>query len=988
MTPKQYEEIRAVYVAASRLPVADRASYLDSACADDALRSEVQRLLDDSTNTDFLETPALGKPVQFDTTPLAGETVASAATRAESSHAIEELPEEIGGYQIIELLGQGGMGTVYLARQENPQREVALKVMRAGTASSSLLRRFRHEAEILGRLQHPGIAQIHEAGTAKTAAGTQPYFAMERVVGTTLTKYAADEKPDLRTRVALLADVADAVQHAHQKGVIHRDLKPANILIDDRGRPKILDFGVARLVDDNAATVEQTQAGALIGTIPYMSPEQIAGGRDDLDTRSDVYSLGVVAFELLCGNLPHNVREKSVYEAARTIRDDEPTRLASHNRALRGDLETIIATALEKDPERRYQSAAVFAEDLRRYLRHEPITARPATAWYQLRKIARRHRAAFVGVTALFAALILGAFGTSYGLLRAKENERRATAAAIEARTAAAQASEVSTFLRGMMSAADPEKVAGINLTVRDVLDEAALRVRTEPPSDPTVAVMVHTTLADTYRGLGAMDTAQQHIDEANRILAGAANVSVVTRAELAHVSARIRLDEGRYEPALEHLDEELALLEAAETTDYWALANCHARRANAFTGLTDYEKANAAIDTAQQIRAREYGEQSVSYAEGLAMIGRLHRTQANFVAAHDMITRAIEIFEQANGPTHPTVAKSKADLAGLKLDQGDPAAAVEIFREVVDIYRAAYGAEHHAVASGLNNYATAQIKIGRIADAIDNFAEAARLYRKVLPQNKAHLGIILQNRASLLINAGRLEEAETGLRDALAVLREGLPENSPSIASALNTLGGALRKMRRYDEAEAAYQEALAIREAAYGREHPTVATTLSNIAWLKQSAGDYDGAVRLQKEALALRRQIFPAGHPDIAHSLAGLARIWIDQGKLRDGLEAVRESAAIRREALGPRSWTTIRTLLMKQEVLRRLEKFDAAGQILDEINDVMLEFESDFSPAQRAAVLRQRAELHEASGDLAAAEKIRDELRAAGQSARGN
>jgi len=330
------------------------------------------------------------------------------------------VPERIGRYEIVRVVGEGGMGIVYEAQQDHPRRTVALKVIRPGFLSRSLLRRFEHEAEVLGQLQHPGIAQIYEAGTAEAmpftgARARQPFFAMEFVRGESITRHAQNRNLPVRKRLELVAKICDAVQHAHQKGVIHRDLKPGNILVDESGQPKILDFGVARATDSDMQTVTmQTDVGQLVGTIPYMSPEQVTGDSRQLDTRSDVHALGVILYELLCGKLPYNVSGRSIPEAARTIRDEEPTPLSSIDRTLRGEIQTICAKALEKDKARRYQSAADLAEDLRRYLRGEPIEARRDSALYVLRKQVARHRAVVVaGVTIVLLLAVSSAVAWS-----------------------------------------------------------------------------------------------------------------------------------------------------------------------------------------------------------------------------------------------------------------------------------------------------------------------------------------------------------------------------------------------------------------------------------------------------------------------------------------------------------------------------------------------------------------------------------------------
>ena len=286
-------------------------------------------------------------------------------------------PATIGRYRIIRLLGAGGMGTVYEAEQDHPRRKVALKVLKYGLPSPDVLWRFEQEAEVLGRLQHPGIARIYEAGQAETGRGVaQPYFAMELVHGVPLLEYAQAHHLNTRQRLELMVKVSEAVQHAHQLGVIHRDLKPANILVEESGQPKILDFGVARVADREAQATRQTEVGQIVGTLAYMSPEQVSGDPLAVDTRSDVYALGVILYELLAGRLPYPI-SRQLPEAVQTIREEEPTSLSSVNRTFRGDIETIVGKALEKEKTRRYASAEELAADIQHYLKDEPITARP-----------------------------------------------------------------------------------------------------------------------------------------------------------------------------------------------------------------------------------------------------------------------------------------------------------------------------------------------------------------------------------------------------------------------------------------------------------------------------------------------------------------------------------------------------------------------------------------------------------------------------------
>ncbi|MEO1006949.1 MAG: serine/threonine-protein kinase [Planctomycetota bacterium] len=393
-----YRRAKDVFLRICDAPADARDAILDEACGgDDELRAEVGSLLrhDD-------EDGAFGDALPAGTI--------------------------VGGFEIVRVIGSGAMGVVYEARQRTPERAVALKIVRGGAVSPSVHQRFEQESIALARLQHPGIAAVFGAGVDQESGA--PYVAMELVRGIALDAWAGDGATSLRDRCAMLTGIADAVQHAHQRGVIHRDLKPGNILVDGEGTPKILDFGIARLTgDDTEASTLRTLPGQVIGTLAYMSPEQAAGDPDAIDARTDVYALGALGYELLSGQLPIDVRDASLPGALRAIQDDQPRRLGLLDRRLRGDAETIIATAIDKDPERRYASAAAFADDLRRMLRDEPIAARPATTLYQLRKFAQRRKGPVIAAGVIAATLVLGtgvsvAFGVQAGRQRGLAEQR------------------------------------------------------------------------------------------------------------------------------------------------------------------------------------------------------------------------------------------------------------------------------------------------------------------------------------------------------------------------------------------------------------------------------------------------------------------------------------------------------------------------------------------------------------------------------------
>jgi hypothetical protein len=482
-TSEQLSRLQGLFQAALHRPEPERLEFIAGACEGD---TQLQRQLD------ALLAAHARSELMLDQTPLGLTTVDGSV--GPGGGPPETLPDRIGAYRILRLIGSGGMGTVYEAEQEHPRRTVAVKVLTLHIASRQALRRFEYESQLLSRLRHPGIAQVFDAGTHVEQGRKVPFYAMEYVPqALPITRHARAKSLSPRQRIELFASVCDAVHHGHQKGVIHRDLKPSNILVDADANPRVIDFGVARSTDsDVALATMQTHTGQIVGTLQYMSPEQCAGDAASLDVRTDVYSLGVVLHELLCGQPPYDLGGQTLYEAMRRIQEPAPAVTQRHP-ALRGDLGTIVFKALEKDRDRRYGSAAALGDDLRRFLSGDTILARRPTRAYLLRVFVRRNRMLVAAVAAIILALALGVIGTSVGLARAKTARHDAEQKAREARAFV-------EYVKLSFASARPDPAHnGVDVRIGDFLDRMGRETAAALAGHPEAEIEVRVMLAQAY---------------------------------------------------------------------------------------------------------------------------------------------------------------------------------------------------------------------------------------------------------------------------------------------------------------------------------------------------------------------------------------------------------------------------------------------------------------------------------------------------------
>jgi len=808
------------------LPEEERDSSLVARCGDDAdLRAFVEQLLrsDAEGMGDFMREPVFTPPPDMVAQPEG------------------LLPKHIGRYEIVRVIGEGGMGIVYEARQEQPRRTVALKLIRSPLPSKETLRRFHHEAEILGQLQHPGIACIYEAGTARIAGGgggigEQPFFAMELVRGMPLGDYAAQAKPSLRARLELVAKICDAVQHAHQKGVIHRDLKPGNILVDEAGQPKILDFGVARATNADVQTVTLMSAGGqLVGTLPYMSPEQVTGDPKMLDTRSDVYALGVILYEILSGKLPLDVRDRSVAEAVRTIRDEEPTRLSGAGHRvpeLRGDVETIVAKALEKDRSRRYSSAGDLAGDIRRYLTNLPILARPPTTFYQLRKFTRRNKSLVTIVVVAFVSLCATLVSVTLERNRALEAERLAAQQRMEAERQAGIAKAVNDFLNDdLLAAAGPLRTPNRDITMREVLDSASEKVGGKFEGQPETEASIHATLGRTYEYLGEYEAAEPHLEAALRLyrqVLGDEHLNTLNAMEdLALVYRR----HARYSEAEELFTKALAGKRRLLGNQHFETAVSTNDLATLYHTVGRHEEAERLYLESLDIRRRLFGEQHAETAACECNLANLYQVLGRYDQAEAMHERALETRKRTLGSEHPDTLMSMNSLAKVYNSRKEYDRAEPLWREVMAVRRRTLGEQHADTLKTMNNLAVLCRNSDRYEEAERLFIDVLAGQRKLLGDDHPHTLVTTNNLADLYRQMKRYREAIALFETAIKGARKSLPAGHWYTGVFLTKYGQCLTSLGRFGDAQTALSEAHQILSTSLGVDHDRTKAALTAL-------------------------------------------------------------------------------------------------------------------------------------------------------------
>ncbi|QDV08383.1 Serine/threonine-protein kinase PknB [Planctomycetes bacterium Poly30] len=863
MTESDWARVKELFGDALELPAAERAAFLDGACAGDlALRAEVESLLGEVTDDQkgFLETPAAAI---FDApAPEVGAT--------------------IGGYELRGVIGEGGMGRVFEATQEYPHRTVALKVLRPGYFSAGAERRFQWEVEALGRLNHAGIAAVHDAGVERTADGhSVSWFAMEKIEGRPLLVAADELGLDRDGRIRLLLRVADAVAHAHQRGVIHRDLKPDNILVDASGQPHVLDFGIARALDPVETSL--TSAGEIVGTIAYMSPEQVLGEPDRVDARSDVYALGVLLFRLLTGHAPLELSGLSLPKVALRLSREDAARLSRFDRSLRGDIETVLAKALERDADRRYASVDAFASDLRRFLDREPISARPPTAWYQASKFAERHRGLVAGFGLGLVGLVLAVVGTSVGLVRSQRAERAAVIERDRARDA-------NQFLERVLASADPE-LGSRGVRVVDLLHQASLelgvteRVRSgqstdvEMPAgsarlDLEVLAGLHGTIGETYLRLGVLDYARAHLAEARRAFLESdgpgSEGAIESAASLAELWLQME-DIDRAEAFRREVGESVEAFGAEAPP--WMQMRPLELDVLFYDATSDRENALAAARRCFEgwLRFLSPGEDSVEVAR--SRLANALMESGEYPAADELLREGIAAMKALDGDDHPrllTQELTRAQIANTRTEWGK---ALEIVERLMPRALFVWGSDHADTLVIKATYASALSGLDRHAEAIDVLEDVLATSLRVFGDGHENTFVARNNLSVALMYEKRFERAEEILRESLESL-DG--ERDPvRVLLCEISLAAALENLGRLEESLATYESAKSGLMELAGEGHPQTHVTLNNMAMLFIKLGRGEEAVETARRVLALSEEHQPGSRVNVFPFRSNLGR-----------------------------------------------------------------------------------------------------------------
>ena len=954
--PVDVARAKMVFLAASDLADAvQRNAYLDRACGQDAdLRARVEELLRAERETPSDVTAAIDLPLTagvFDPNADLATFVHDDALTAESSGRSERaFPTTViaGRYSLVKVIGEGGMGAVYLAIQTEPvKRQVALKLIKSGMDSRSVLARFDAERQALALMDHPNIARIYDGGVTPTG---QPFFVMELVNGVPLTEYCDAHQLSVAARLQLFVAVCQAVQHAHQKGIIHRDLKPGNVLVtevDGRPTPKVIDFGVAKATEQKLTEMSFSDVGAIVGTPAYMSPEQAAPSSMDIDTRTDVYSLGVMLYELLTGSPPidsSQFKHGAILEMLRMVREVEPPRPSTKlsnadalpnvaaNRSIepaklanlmQGELDWVVMKALEKDRDRRYETANGLARDIQRYLEDEVVEARPPSQAYRLKKFVRRNKTQVIAAGLVLFALVVGFAGTTVGLFEAKKQQRLAESAQkAEAKRAEgervakleAEAKRVEAEQQQQRAEAG-EKLAGERL----VQVEAEKRRAEE---EKQIAQAVKDFLQ--YNLLALADTTAQ----ADALLKEGESSSEATL----NPTIRELLDRAAKGLAPDFIEARFPKQPLVQAEILRTVGSTYRAIGEAATGI-DFLKRS------ELLFHQHLGADAPDTLESMNLLAMCYHFAGSIAEALPLYEETLKLYKAKLGPDHPDTLTSMNNLASCYSDAGKLDMAMPLYEETLKLRIAKFGPDHPVTLGSMNGLAEGYRKTGKIEQALP-------LYEQLFEGRKATLGpdhpstlTSMNNLATGYKEAGQLDKALPLYEKTLALREAKLGPDDPATLTSMNNLALAYKSTGKLAKALPLYEECFKLRNTKLGHDHPSTLTSMNNLAEAYSAIGKLDKALPLYEESLKLRIAKSGPDHPNTLSNMENLANGYKAIGKLEMAWPLWEEAIKLRKAKLGPDHPKTMNSMGNLAIAYKNAGKLDKALPLYIETLELM-------------------------------------------------
>ncbi len=920
-----------IFNVARKIPPGEgRNCYLEQACGvDTEVRKRVDVLLDAYQPEDrFLE----------------GQAIALDLTRVETRpQDFEENHEWIGPYKLLEVIGEGGMGTVYMAEQTEPvKRRVALKLIKTGMDTRQVIARFEAERQALALMDHPNIAKVHDAGA--TDAG-RPYFVMELVKGKPITEFCDELRLDIEARLKLFQKVCQAVQHAHQKGIIHRDLKPSNVMVamyDDQSVPKVIDFGVAKATGDELTEQTMfTRFGQIVGTLEYMSPEQAQFNNLDIDTRSDIYSLGAIFYELLAGEPPferEKIKSQALDETLRMIREDEPTkpstRLSAVQKAkqtaanrltspeklgskLRGDLDWIVMKALEKDRTRRYQTASVLTDDIDRYLNYQPVLAMPPKLTYRLRKFIGRNKTAVSLAILVISALCIGLIVSINFNQAIREQKNIAEAKTTIAKQEAENATAIARFM------------------VDDFL--ALTTVEGQFRFDDQSSIQ-----------LGRDSTLRQLLLRAGEKLNGQKELNPKTESQLHWIVGSSLMEFAHYNDSIQHLRRALSTCVQRPDHDPTERVKISNSLTLSYVESGLYLDALKLADETYQFARRATGIQPNQLVDSLRLLAKANEKVGNYPEAVSLFEQALDQREALNGIKNRETIASLNDLAHCMYLASEFNQALEQQSAAVALAVEHLDAFDPVSLRSIRNLADIHGQLGDVDRAVELLDTAITQLRDTLGDDHSQTVATANSLATCLTKSGRIEDAKEILERNLEWCNRKLGIEHPNTITCLNNLGTAYAQNKEYDLAEKAFRDALSSSESRLGNTHPQTLNARQNLAAVFNMQRKWESAIPMFEQVLASQQESLGEDHIKTLTTLHNLGYAYFYLGRLKDARDALEAAQKMKIDRIGANNPSTLRTTRLLSSVYCRLGKNDRSLALARNVVDIISADRSDDDP----------------------------------------